>query len=144
MLKKTITYTDYNDEEQTVDAYFNLNKTELVALYLSEGSGLDGYIEKIIQTTDTKKIHALFTDIVAMSYGVREGNKFIKNETVLEDFKSTGAFDQLVYDLITQSDSAVEFVNGIVPANLKELVEKEAPKTRSTDKPKASSKTTDK
>ena len=32
MLKKTITYTDYNDVERTEDFYFNLTKAELMEM----------------------------------------------------------------------------------------------------------------
>ena len=32
MLKKTITYTDYNGNSRTEDFYFNLTKTELMKM----------------------------------------------------------------------------------------------------------------
>lgn len=35
MLKKTIKYVDYNDEEREEDFYFNLTKAELTQMQLS-------------------------------------------------------------------------------------------------------------
>ena len=35
MLKKTITYTDYNGSERTEDFYFNLSKAEIMEMELS-------------------------------------------------------------------------------------------------------------
>ena len=40
MLKKTITYTDYDGRERTEDFYFNLNKAELTEMELSVKGGL--------------------------------------------------------------------------------------------------------
>ena len=39
MLKKTITYTDYNDVKRTEDFYFNLSKAELSEMELSVDGG---------------------------------------------------------------------------------------------------------
>ena len=35
MLKKTITYTDYNGVERTEDKYFNLSKAEIMEMVMS-------------------------------------------------------------------------------------------------------------
>ncbi len=56
MLKKTITFTDYNGSERTEDFYFNLTKAELVEL---ESSIHGGYLEtmaRIISAQDNPTI----------------------------------------------------------------------------------------
>lgn len=40
MLKKTITYTDYNGNERKEDFYFNLNKAEIMRMEMSTRGGL--------------------------------------------------------------------------------------------------------
>ena len=40
MLKKTVTYTDYNGSERTEDFYFNLTKAEIMEMELSTSGGL--------------------------------------------------------------------------------------------------------
>ena len=41
MLKKTITYTDYNDVNRTEDFYFNLNEAELTEMMVGKKITLD-------------------------------------------------------------------------------------------------------
>lgn len=48
MLKKTITYTDYNGVERTEDFYFNLTKSELLVLEMGTTGGLTEMVEKIV------------------------------------------------------------------------------------------------
>ena len=45
MLKKTITYTDYNGNERTEDFYFNLTKAEVVEMEMSTSGGLTEMID---------------------------------------------------------------------------------------------------
>ena len=46
MLKKSITYIDFNGEEQTDVCFFNLSKTELTQMEMSEKGGFENYISK--------------------------------------------------------------------------------------------------
>ena len=48
MLKKTITYTDYDGNTRTDEFLFNLNKAELTEMELSYNGGLSKMIEKIV------------------------------------------------------------------------------------------------
>ena len=40
MLKKTITYNDYNGVERTEDFYFNLSKAEILEMEMGTSGGL--------------------------------------------------------------------------------------------------------
>ena len=62
MLKKTITYTDYNGVERTEDFYFNLSKAELMEMELSAVGGLGDTIQKIISAKDNPAIIKIFKD----------------------------------------------------------------------------------
>ena len=62
MLKKTITYTDYNGMERTEDFYFNLTKAEVVEMQYSIGGGLKERLESIVNTKDQPSIMELATD----------------------------------------------------------------------------------
>ena len=64
MLKKTITYTDYNDNERTEDFYFNLSKAEVTEMELSTTGGLAEMIQKIVTTQDGPKLVKIFKDLV--------------------------------------------------------------------------------
>lgn len=117
MLKKTITYTDYNDVERTEDFYFNLTKAEIMEMELSTEGGLSEMINKIIATKDAPKIIALFKELVLKAYGEKsaDGKRFIKNDELREGFSQTEAYSNLFMELATDADAAANFINGIVP-----------------------------
>lgn len=117
MLKKDITYTDYNDHERTETWYFNLNDAELVELQMSTNGGLDVLITRIVQEEDAPKLMELFKKIILLSVGKKsdDGKYFTKNEQIREEFASTEAYVKLFMELSTDADAAVKFINGIVP-----------------------------
>ena len=120
MLKKTITYTDYNDVERTEDFYFNLSKAEVMEMQMSTTGGLAEMIQRIVAAQDAPAIIKVFKDLVLKAYGQKspDGKRFIKNEELTAEFAQTEAYSQLFMELATDADAAAAFVNGIVPADL--------------------------
>lgn len=120
MLKKTITYTDYNGVERTEDFYFNLTKAEIMEMQLSTTGGLDEMIQRIIATQDVPAIAKIFKDLVLRAYGQKspDGRRFIKNEELTEEFSQTEAYSELYMSLATDADAASAFINGIVPKDV--------------------------
>ena len=127
MLKKTITFTDYDGNERTEDFYFNLNQTELFRMEASTTGGMEKMLEKIVSTQDTQKIVELFEKIILMAYGEKsaDGKRFIKSPELSEAFKQTEAYDQLFMEMLTDGDAALNFINGILPKNLAAEVQKQ-------------------
>ncbi len=122
MLKKTITYEDFNGETVSEDFFFHLSKAELVELELSHEGGLSAALERIIAAEDGKSIIAEFKNIILSSYGVRseDGRRFVKNQTLRDEFESTEAYSTLFMELVTDTDAAVVFVNNVIPAGMAE------------------------
>lgn len=122
MLKKTVTYHDYNDVERTEDFYFNLSKAELLEMELGTSGGLAESIRKIIAAQDGPSIIRVFKDLVLKAYGEKspDGKRFIKSKELSEAFSQTEAYSQIFMELATDDKKAAEFVNGIVPAGLSE------------------------
>ena len=69
MLKKTITYTDYNGVEKKEDFYFNLTKAEVVEMELTTTGGLAETITKIVDAKDVPAIVKIFKDLILKAYG---------------------------------------------------------------------------
>ena len=120
MLKKTITFKDYNDVERTEDHYFNLKKSELLELQLSVEGGLTQYIQKLISQQDMPKLMELFKKIVKASYGVKsdDGRRFMKSEEIFKEFEETEAYSELFMEISTDDKKAAEFFNAIIPPEL--------------------------
>ena len=120
MIKKTVTYTDYNEVERTENFYFNLSKAEVLEMEMSTAGGMAESIQKIIDAKDTPAIIRVFKDLVLKAYGVKsdDGRRFIKSKELSEEFSQTEAYSQIFMELATNADEAAKFVNGIVPADL--------------------------
>jgi hypothetical protein len=118
MLKKTITYMDYNGKERKEDFYFNLTKAELVEMELSKAGGLVLHIEKLTKEENGEKIIELFKSIIEKAYGVKseDGRRFKKSKELFLEFAETPAYDILFMELSQNAKLAAEFMNGIVPA----------------------------
>lgn len=124
MLKKTITYSDYNGNERTEDFYFNLTKAEVTEMEMSTAGGLAEMIEKIIAAQDAPSIIKIFKDLVLRAYGEKspDGKRFMKSDELSTAFSQTEAYSQLFMELATDADSAAKFVNGIVPGDASKKV----------------------
>ena len=120
MLKKTITYIDYNDVERTEDFYFNLTKAEITEMEMSTTGGLSEKIQNIVQAQDIPEIIKIFKELVLKAYGVKspDGKRFIKKEELTEAFSQTEAYSQLFMELATDADAAAKFINGITPKDI--------------------------
>lgn len=122
MLKKTITYTDYNGIERTEDFYFNLTKAEIMEMEMSTTGGLAESIQRIVAAQDAPAIIKIFKDLVLKAYGEKspDGRRFVKSKEITESFAQTEAYSILFMELATDDKAAANFVNGILPANIKD------------------------
>ena len=119
MLKKTITYTDYDGVQRTEDFYFNLSKAEITEMELSMEGGMRAYIQKIIAAKSQLALVTLFKEIVMKSYGKKspDGRLFMKNDAIRAEFEAHPAYSMIYMDLVTDEAKASAFVNGIMPAD---------------------------
>lgn len=124
MLKKTITYHDYNEVERTEDFYFNLSKAEVMEMELGTSGGLAESIQQIVAAQDAPSIIKIFKDLVLKAYGEKslDGKYFRKTDEdgrpLCKNFEQTEAYSILFMELATDADAAAEFVNGILPKNM--------------------------
>jgi len=130
MLKKTVTYTDFDGNERTEELYFNLTKAELMELQMSEIGGLEKRLKGIIMAQNGVEIMKFFKDIFLNSYGVKspDGRRFIKNDEVRTDFEQTEAYSQLFMELVTDADKMADFIKGVIPSDLANQVDEEMKK----------------
>lgn len=126
MLKKEITYEDYNGDTVTDVLYFNLSTTELLEMETGVDGGMQKMIEKIIEEQDVKKMIEEFKKILLMSFGMRSdnGKRFIKNAELREEFEQSAAFDALFMQMAEDPTGAAQFITGILPKKLQEQASK--------------------
>lgn len=125
MLKKTITYTDYDGMERTEDFWFNLSKTELTKLDAELPGGVLGVLRKIIDKKDRKALVDFIETLILRSYGEKtlDGKRFVKTLDMAEEFMQTPAYDELFMSILSDTDSQTSFINGVIPQSMAKEIE---------------------
>ena len=118
MLKKTITYTDYNGVERKESFYFNLSKAEIAEMEMTTAAGTGEIIDRIVAAQDVPAIIKVFKELIFKSYGEKspDGKRFIKSEELSTAFSQTEAYTNLFMELSTDADKAIDFFKGIIPS----------------------------
>ena len=125
MIKKTAVYTDFNGNERTEDCYFHFSEPEILELETStEGGFFTKTVNDIINAKDGLKLSILMKDLMLKAYGIKtpDGKRFIKSEEISKEFSQTQAFSTLFMELITNEQSAADFVNVLVPSSFAKIV----------------------
>lgn len=122
MIKKTVTYTDFDDIERTEDHYFHLSQAETLQMQLGKEGGLARKLEMIVATKDQPKIIEFFADFVLKAYGQKsdDGRRFMKTDKIREEFSQTEAYSVIFMELATKADAAAAFVEGVLPKQLED------------------------
>ena len=120
MLKKTITYTDYDGLERTEEFRFNLTKAELMDMELTTVGTFSKLMQKIIDEKDMVRLAKYFKELILKSYGVKsdDGKRFIKSQELSEAFSQTEAYSELYMELLSNSEYAVKFIQEVMPKDL--------------------------
>lgn len=124
MLIKTIKYTDFNGVERSEEYCFHITDTEITEMSLSINGGLDKMLGKIINTDDHAKLVSIFKDLILKSYGEKsfDGKQFRKfdeeGRPLSREFSQTSAYNSLFMELATNPEAALQFIQGILPANI--------------------------
>lgn len=126
MLKKTITYTDFNGQTVTEDHYFHLSKADLIEMEMSVEGGFHDYLDRIVKANDGKTIISEFKKLLQRSYGKKsdDGKRFVRDPLFWDEFVESEAFSTMFMELITDATAASVFINGIVPQGLDQDVAK--------------------
>lgn len=120
MLKKSITFTNYEGEKETKTYYFNLNKFEWLELEAYTKGGLIQNLSSAIETNNAKKTIDILKKIILRAYGEKdeETGAFEKDDDRAIRFSKTEAFSELFYELAYNEDKSKEFFLGLIPAEL--------------------------
>lgn len=120
MVRKEISYTDFNGRSQKDIAYFNMNKAELGKLQMRENGT---YIDRLQDLVARRKVEEMFNfvyNLILDSYGERdpEGRKFIKSKELRDDFEQSIAFSEFLMELVSNGDKLSDFITSILPPDM--------------------------
>lgn len=118
MLKKTISYTNFNDEPKTLEAYFHLGKADIARVaadpkFLQE-------MNEASRNQDTKMMLAKIEHLVRLSYGIRseDGERFIKTDEIQDAFIHSAAYEEFIVQILTSENGFTNFIKGVFNAKV--------------------------
>ena len=141
MLKFPVTYTDFNGNEHTDDLWFHISKADVLmakddvygtiitlgkqlqqkATFVDEAQanvkeGDSFNANNLVVADAIRDLARLLDKVLDLASGVRteDGMRFIKNETVLEDFKQTVAYDALIDKLLSNPTEMIQFIEKLM------------------------------
>ena len=122
MIKKTVTYTDYNGEQRTETFYFHYTEAEILDMEMSEEGSFADRIQRIIDAKDKTALMKLIKKFVIDAYGVKseDGKRFMKNDELKTAFLECPAYSDIFMEMVTNDEIAAEFVNGVIPSTMKD------------------------
>lgn len=122
MFKRDIKFVNFDGEDETRSYYFTISERELVRLDAEYNGNLLKYLQGLQEKNNPKEIIDFFEHFVLMAYGVRDGDRFIKNDEVRTEFTQTAAWDALFMELATEDGAILKFFMAVLPENMREQI----------------------
>jgi len=119
MFKKTITYTGFDEVEHTQDFYFHLPTVDVTAM-LQPGSDFTKRLQAIQKSENVSEVVKFYKDLITQACGVRseDGKRFIQTPEAKSELLDTPALDELLLELMLDSNKPFEFLTSLLPKKL--------------------------
>lgn len=127
-VKRTITCNDPDGIPITRDWYFALGKTDMLEMdVVHDYEDVPAYLASILKDPKghSRELLKLWKEMLFHSVGVRDGNLLIKDESVIRDFRFSGAYEQLLGELMDEDDAGASFFVSIMPSDVQAKVAEE-------------------
>lgn len=120
MLKKTLTYQNFDGKQVTETLYFNLTKAELVEWEMRTNEGLMDYFIRVSGSNNKPLLFEAFKDLLLRTYGEKsdDGRTFMKSDEIRDRFEHSAAYDTFFMEFFTNEGTAVAFIRGVMPEEL--------------------------
>lgn len=132
MISKKIKYEDYNGETVEKTFHFHLNKSEITKMeYQKDGTRFSDILTEIgSDNVSVRRIIDIVEDLFRRAVGEKseDGRRFIKNDDVRSELFDTEAYGELLSDLLTTPEDFAKFIQGMMPKDAQQQIEKKLPK----------------
>lgn len=118
MLKKIISYTDYEGNQRKETYWFNLNKAEIIEM---QACGSLREYARISDTQNVAGVVEILKDVILKAYGEKssDGKRFLKKDKdgvrLADAFAETEAYSELFMELATNPAAFEAFIRCVVP-----------------------------
>lgn len=123
MIKKSITYKDFNNNEVTDEFAFHLSPADLLEMEAETSGGIEAQLQRIQATQDPSEIWNFFKRLITRSIGKvsSNGKQFIHNDEVRDEFMQSNAFSVMLMEMVKDAEGAAKFFNALMPQGLDDL-----------------------
>ena len=126
MINKEITYVSLDGATLTKTYAFNLSQQDFVRMQLKYSPGIQEFHAQMMAEGNLQGAYDMLADLIEFSYGVREGDSFVKNRVIggvnsrpdLANFKFHPAFDELMIQLMQDMPTLLEFFRNITSVQM--------------------------
>ena len=123
MLKKNVTYNDFDGNPVTEEFYFHMMEADFIDLDFKyeEQGGLRKYLTDLIkeiqenENPPKRPMYECLKELISLSVGKRVGNRFDRSQEVKDRFFQTGAYSKFIIDMLDDPNGIPEFFNAITP-----------------------------
>lgn len=126
MLKKSISFTNFDGRQVTKDYYFNITKAEIALRELESDGTWSESLEIIKNSNKGSVVMPEFRRILQWMYGEKDGDAFVKSEEVWSRFNNSEPWSVLIMELLQNAGYAAEFIAAAMPADMRGQVSEAA------------------
>lgn len=132
MVRKNITYVDFDGQERTDAFYFNLSEAELMDIELDYGGNMSAAMNTMLERHDVKGVLGVIAKMIRKAYGEKtaDGKRFMKNQELTDSFVTTEAYSTLLIELLNDENELEKFMAAVMPSKMREEVEKKLEERR--------------
>lgn len=135
MVKRNVTYNDFEGEERTDVFYFNLTEAELADIELQYDGDMAKKMQIMQEKRDGRGMFEMISNLILRAYGEKtsDGKRFVKNAEMREAFAASDAYSKLLMDLLEDDKKLANFMTAIMPVNIREKVEQRLKENTATE-----------
>lgn len=125
MLKKTVSYEDFDGNKREEEVFFHLSESEMVRLEVEFPGGLAAHLDRLDAAGNPDEILRFFERLIGASYGEKspDGRYFLKSEEKTALFRQSALYNAFFMELITDTDAAIAFAKGVIPKAIADKME---------------------
>lgn len=122
MFSKTVTFKNFLGKEVTKTYHFHMSEFDIFNLEYKGESLTEDKIRDIVRSDDNAAIMRLFCFLLTSAVGIpdEDGNVFVKDPKIREEFSSSNALPAVVYSLANDKD-ITGFVSQLLGIDPKDL-----------------------
>lgn len=131
MIRKELTYENFEGEVVTDEAFFHLTRAEMMKMDAVMPGGMLNYAAKIKATKNPTEAVKFMDMLLLSSYGIKtpEG-RFVKPKEMTDAFACSEAYSVLLEEMMSSDGAIEEFVRGILPKVPQDHEQKKAEGTK--------------